>query len=246
VKEILRSDPKIGTARLNKRQLERLDYLVGQGYWLSSVDGYASPEGRRGPPRLSDRGPGAQWEGNKLLSDARAEKVRKLIVERYGPIRTFQMRDLHPRMRFPPGVQMPQGTGKSEHPMLNNRVGGELEGSALDRILILGVDKVPGDNQPKVRPFLEENSEELRRMTVEDQKFVTDKSKSVRQRAERLFENLRRVEIHLRHSEPWRGGAIKSYYLQHEHNCPNDLIEAAERQWGSRIPFTRPDPPLCN
>ena len=34
-------------------------------------------------------------------------------------------------------------------------------------------------------------------MTDEDQKFVTDKSKTLRERAERLFENLRRVEIHL-------------------------------------------------
>ena len=31
VEAILRSDPAIGTARLNKRALERLDYLVGQG-----------------------------------------------------------------------------------------------------------------------------------------------------------------------------------------------------------------------
>ncbi|MGZ8393867.1 MAG: hypothetical protein ACXWWJ_03775 [Nitrospira sp.] len=56
VNEILMSDPKLGTALLNKRTLQQLDYLVGQGYWLKSVKGYTSPEGRRRPPGPMDRG----------------------------------------------------------------------------------------------------------------------------------------------------------------------------------------------
>jgi hypothetical protein len=259
INEILRSDPKIGTARLNKRQLERLDYLVDQGYWLSSIDGYTSPEGRRRQGRPSDRGPtaksqgnnslacdpnrapAAKFEGNDALSCDRAEKVRKLIVERYGTgVRTLQMRALPRRMRFPPGAQMPSGTGRSERPMLDNRLGRELEGDALDRTLVLG------DKKLGVSPFLDENKDELTRMTVEDQQFVTDKSKSIRSRAARLFENLRRVEINLKHFKPARPGSLRTFNLKHEHNCPDDLIEAAERTWGSRIPFTKPDPPLCN
>ena len=124
--------------------------------------------------------------------------------------------------------------------MLNDRLGKELEGPALDRALILGDPKL------NVKPFLEEHPEELARMTDEDRTFVTDSRNSIRNRAERLFENLRRVEINLTHTEKLQPGTIVTHFLQHDHNCPNDLIEAAERQWGSRIPFTKPDPPLCN
>lgn len=241
VEAILRSQPKTGTARLNKRALERLDYLVGQGYWLSSVDGYTSPEGRRKPPQPSDRGAATKWEGNDALSVGRAEKVRKLIQARYRP--TLGMRSspgMPPLMRFPPDQRMPKGVGKSENPRLDDRFGNELEGTALDRAVIRG------DPTRGVKPLLEKHPEELARMTAEDRQFVTDPTKSTRNRAERLFENLRRVEIHLRNRERLRGATIASHYLAHEHNCPNDLIEAAERKWGSRIPFTKPDPPLCS
>ena len=55
IKEILASDPKIGTARLNKRQLEQLDYLVGQrllghvGQRLRLARGPAPSAGTEGP-----------------------------------------------------------------------------------------------------------------------------------------------------------------------------------------------------
>jgi hypothetical protein len=236
VDAILRSDPKIGTARLNKRALERLDYLVGQGYWLSSVAGYTSPEGRRPPPRPQDRGTAmAKWEGNDALSVERAEKLLKLIGARYRPIL-----GMRPLMQFPAGQQMPKAVGKSENPKLDDRLGKELEGPALDRAVILG-DKPLG-----VEPFLAKNPDELARMTAEDREFVNNTRNSVRARAERLFENLRRVEIHLRHREPLRPTSIPSTYLEHIHNCPKDLVEAAERKWGSRIPFVKKDPPLCN
>jgi hypothetical protein len=235
VDAILKSDPKAGTARLNKRALERLDSLIGQGYWLNSVNGYTSPEGRRPGPKPSDRGLAAKWEGNEALSLERAEKTRKLIQARYSF--TLSMRS--PRMRFPSDQQMPQVVGRSENPMLNDRLGAELEGVALDRAMILG------DTALGVKPFLEDHPEELARMTDEDRKFVTDKRNPVRDRAGKLFENLRRVEINLKHREALRGATIASYTLEHEQNCPQDLIEAAERKWGSRIPFTKPDPPLC-
>jgi peptidoglycan hydrolase-like protein with peptidoglycan-binding domain len=234
VNEILQSNPQLGTALLNKRALERLEYLVDQGYWLESVDGYTSPEGRRGPPGPGDRGPAATWEGNKALSAERAEKVRKLIENRYGRASILAMRG---RMRFPLGKSMPSGVGRSENPMLDKSIGVELEGGELDRILIRG-DK-------KSDPFLKQHPEELARMTEDDRKYVSDPRTSDRKRAERLFENLRRVEIHLRHTEKLRSVDVPGVGLVHEHDCPADVIEAAEHRWGSRIPFTRPDPPLC-
>lgn len=250
VNEILNSDPKVGTALLNKRTLQRLDYLVGQGYWLDSVKGYTSPEGRRGPPRPSDRGPAAAWKGNTRLSENRAKKVLELIKTRYGDMPTsLRMRNLPPRMRFPAGKRMPSGVGLSELPKLDVRPGVELEGAMLDRVMIHGgvkfldleCSKKAGDKGP----FVDQCPKELARMTERDQKYVTDQSISNRERAERLFENLRRVEIHLRHIEKRSNVDVPGVNFVHEHDCPADVIEAAERWWGSRIPFTKPDPPVC-
>lgn len=230
VNQILKSDPKLGTALLNKRTLQRLDYLIGQGYWLDSVKGYTSPEGRRGPPGRGDVGAAAKWEGNEKLSEERAKKVRDLIESRYVRI-SLQMRDLPPHMRFPSGKSMPTEVGRSELPKLDVRPGVELEGSKLDRVMISS--------------FIEQHPDELARMTEDDRKVVTDMRMSPRKRAERLFENLRRVEIHLRQREKLRDVDVSGTSLVHEHDCPPDVIEAAERQWGSRIPFTKPDPPIC-
>ena len=102
----------------------------------------------------------------------------------------------------------------SERPRLDNRLGGELEGSALDRAILNGDDKLG------VKPFLDTHSDELTRMTDEDQKFVKDKSKPDRQRAGRLFENLRRVEINLVRVDPVLPGSISVTNFEHVHNCP--------------------------
>jgi hypothetical protein len=241
VEAILRSEPKIGTARLNKRMLERLDYLVGQGYWLISVDGYASPEGRRPGPKPTDRGLMAKWEGNEALSRERAQKVLDVIKGRYGSLMRLRSGPgTPPAMVFPPDQRWPTGVGHSEVPKLDDRLGRELEGPALDRAVI------NGDPTRNVEPFLKKYPQELTRMTDEDRQFVADTSKSVRNRAERLFENLRRVEIRLLHREPVKDVKLATYYLKHEPACPKDLIEAAERKWGSRIPFIKRDPPICN
>jgi hypothetical protein len=235
IEALLKSDPKVGTARLNKRSLERLDYLVGQGYWLTKVDGFTSPEGLRQKPR--DPRLAAKWEGNDALSSERADKVRKLIEARYVTTPGLRMR--LPLMRFPPDQTMPQGVGRSETPRLDDRLGREVEGPQLDRAIVLG------DKTLSVKPFLDDHPEELARMTAEDQAFVTNTRNSVRDRAERVFENLRRVEIHLKHREPFQPTRVATFLLQQERPCAKDLIDAAEHQWGSRIPFTRPDPPIC-
>ena len=139
-----------------------------------------------------------------------------------------------------PGQPAPTAVGLSENPKLDDRLGGELEGSALDRAILYGDEKLG------VKPFLEQHPDELKRMTDEDQKFVSDKSKPPRLRAERLFENLRRVEINLVRFDPVVPGSFTTTNFEHVHNCPKDLVEAAERKWGSRIPFFKKDPPICN
>ena len=239
---ILKSDPKIGTARLNKRTLELLDHFVGQGYWLISVDGFASPEGRRGGPAPRERGTlAAKWEGNDALSKERAEKVLKLIDQRYVKP-SLKMRDIPPRMVFPFGETMPTGVGRSERPKLNDALGKELEGAALDRAVI------DGDKKLNVNPFLDDNKDELTSMTDDDQKFVQDKTKPVSERAKRLYENLRRVEINLKHRQELKDTKFPTTRLEHLRSCPKDLMDAAEKQWGpvARLTFKRRDPPICN
>jgi hypothetical protein len=253
VNEILRSDPKLGTALLNKRTLQQLDYLVARGYWLKSVYGYASPEGRRKPPAPTDRGAAAKWEGNDVLSKKRANKVLKLIKARYGDQPTnLQMRGLPPRMRFSAGKSMPSGVGLSEFPKLDVRPAVELEGAMLDRVMIHGGVKFECNEEaedknkvPDKGPFVSQCPKELARMTEGDRKYVTDSRLSDRKRAERLFENLRRVEIRLSHCEKLRPGEFSDIKLVHEHDCPAEVIEAAERKWGTRIPFLKPDQPVC-
>ena len=251
IDRILNSDPKLGTALLNKRSLQLLDYLVGQGYWVDSVKGFTSPEGRRGPPGKDERGAALKWEGNNQLADKRARKVRDLIEDRYLK-RTLKMRDLPPRMRFPNGKSMPSGVGMSECPRLEERPGVELEKAKLDRAMVRGgfvfecCEREPTASQAdKSLPFVKQCPTELARMTENDRKFVTNSGFNDRSRAERIFENLRRVEIHLLQREKLRDVDHPGTRLEHEHNCPPEVIEAAERQWGSRIPFTKPDPPIC-
>ena len=141
----------------------------------------------------------------------------------------------------------------SECPKLDASPGVELEGAKLDRAMIHGgvafecceFDRA-ATQAGKKGPFVEQCPAELARMTDTDRKFVTNSGFSDRKRAERLFENLRRVEIHLLQREKLRDIDVPGTRLVHEHNCPAEVIEAAERQWGSRIPFTKPDPPICN
>lgn len=227
IDEILQSEPKLGTAMLNRRVLDRLDYLVGQGWWVEAINGYTSPEGRRGPPKNKRE----KWEGNEALSKARAEKVSRLLTARYGGV--LKMRR---RMRFPPGKSMPTGTGKSEYPMLDARAGVELEGSALDTVMIKG--------NRKVKPFLELNPDERTRMTEADLKFIESRA-DVGKRAERLFENLRRVEIQMHFDEKLKPAHIPGTDLVREDKCPQEVLDAAVRKWGSMIPLTKPDPPVC-
>jgi hypothetical protein len=234
LQEILDNEAKGGTALLNQRNLDRLDSLVGRGYWLHSVQGFASPEGvLKVPGKLSESC--EDWKGNTTLSECRARKARALILDRYRLHLTMR-RKQHPEMRFPTPKYVPPAVGEAETPKVDDRV----DGTALERLIILG------DKSREIPPFLEAQSDELRRMTTDDQQFVTDRRRSVHDRAERVYQNLRRVEVQLRKYEPYKGPARPDVEYQTVSPCPDDLIAAAERHWGSRFSKPSPDPPLCS
>ena len=234
-KDNLRSNAKSGTARLNRINLDRLDNLVRRGYWPTSINGYTSPEGRRGGPGPKDRGRARAWEGNDALSHERAVTVQKLIVKRYLGKQVFNL-----RTRTPPPV------GKTEFPLLEKY---ELSktGPVTRPWERLQVKEVEGDELDTaiLGRFRQQHPEETTRMTDEDRAFIENASHGRRARAERMFENLRRVEINLKRVEMLKDTPHKSYYLERDDECPTDIAEAAEEKWGSRIPFVKADPPLC-
>jgi hypothetical protein len=235
----LRSDAKSGTAKLNQINLDRLDSLLRRNFTVKAITGWTSPEGSRDPETAKKPKGKKRWEGNDELSRERAKTVRDLILGKYAL--AARAGDVL-RDPVPP-------VGASEYPWFDKLVidpdtpfttevwkrlkSVELEGSELD-------ERVVGK-------FLAEHSEELARMTPEDRRFVQDTSKSTRQRAERMFENLRRVEVKLSKNEKFDTGPVpvKDTAYEREEECPQDVLEEAERKWGTRIPFTKAPPPLC-
>lgn len=87
---------------------------------------------------------------------------------------------------------------------------------------------------------------ELERLPAEERAFVTDEGTSVHRRAERIYPWLRRADVALvkdwiQHFEPievpstWYEGTA----------CPQEVENAADGHWGSRIPFNLPEPSIC-
>jgi hypothetical protein len=236
-KDRLRSDPKSGTAQLNQIALDRLDSLLTRGFNVTAINGYTSPEGRRGPPGAKDKGAAKNWEGNDELSAERARAAKKLIEKRYA---------LHARSGDVLG-RPPPALGKTELPTLTKYVLAkdgpitepwkrltevEVEGNELDAAIV-------GD-------FRENHPEETARLMPDDRAFIANASHGTRKRAERMFENLRRVEVILQRKEKLKDLPVHGYELNRDDECPQDVIDAAERKWGTRIPFTKAPPPLCS
>ena len=235
--DTLRSDPKSGTAILNQINLDRLDSLMHRGFRVSAINGYTSPEGHRNA--------GKGFEGNDELSDKRARKARDVIDKRYPRL---SMRGPIDRMRGDPIRKNAPVLGKTEQPLLTKATFAkgpptlepwkrikiqEVEGSELDAAII-------GE-------FRERHPEESARMMAGDRAFVDDAGKSTRKRAERMFENLRRVEILLDWTEKFEGKptTVNDVGYERDEGCPEDVIHEAERKWGTRIPFEKAPPPLC-
>ena len=235
-KDRLRSDPKSGTAQLNQIALDRLDSLLSRGYRVTAIDGYTSPEGRRGPPGAKDKGAARKWEGNDELSAERARAAKELIEKRYR----LGMRTADPIRRSAPVL------GKTEIPLLT-QVGLSDEGPVTEPWKRVTVSELEGDalDAAVIGRFLKEHPEEAVRLMPQDRAFIDDASHGPRKRAERMFENLRRVEVILEHREKFKDIPIEGYELNRDEDCPQDVIDAAERRWGTRIPFTKAPPPLC-
>ena len=164
--------------------------------------------------------------------------MQQLIKQRYlGK----EARTLH--TRTPPPI------GKTEFPLLETVTLGK-DGPVARPWERLQIKEVEGDalDSAVVGKFRKEHPEENTRMTDEDRAFIENPGHSTRARAERMFGNsaprgdqpqpLREVQ-----GRPPRGrragpGRRRAPLL--------DIAEAAEERWGSRIPFVKADPPLCN
>lgn len=236
-KDTLRSDPKSGTAILNRINLDRLDSLMRRGFRVSAINGYTSPEGKRGK--------GKRFEGNDELSNKRARKAKDVIDKRYPKL---GMRGPIDRMRGDPIRKNAPVLGKTEHPLLTQATF-ENGPATLEPWKRIKLQEVEGDELDAaiVGAFREAHPEESARMMPVDRAFIGDAGKSTRQRAERMFENLRRVEVLLDWTEQIKGKdtTVHDVGYERDENCPEEVIHEAERKWGTRIPFTKAPPPLC-
>jgi hypothetical protein len=232
-----RSNPKSGTAQLNLIEASELEDLLAEGYKVTSIEGYASPEGRRGGPGPKDVGAAKKWEGNNVLSAERATRAKQLLSGRRS---TLGMRS---PLKFDP-MNVPTA-GLGEHPLLDRAAqaasgnpeqpdGGkpvpaeELEGTDLER---------------KVIELFTNDRAEMARVTPDDAQFIKDARNSVHARAERIYDYLRRAEIHLLRewNEKSKPVPITDIMYVHE-DCPADILEAIQRKWGQ---WTPPEPSVC-
>ena len=100
--------------------------------------------------------------------------------------------------------------------------------------------------QAVVRQFTSDAAE-LDRLPAEERAFITDQRQSVHARAARIYPWLRRAEIKLLHtwSEPVPDKQVPKTGFERIEACPVEVENAADEHWGSRIPFTTPEPSIC-
>ena len=87
---------------------------------------------------------------------------------------------------------------------------------------------------------------ELDRLPPAERAAVTDTGTSVHRRAERIYPWLRRADVALVHDwvEPGKPVEVPTDTFDAV-ACPLDVEQAADGHWGSRIPFTTPEPSIC-
>ena len=234
-KDTLRSDPKSGTAILNQIKPRPARQPDARGFRVSAINGYTSPEGHRGA--------GKRFEGNDELSASAPARPREVIDKRYPRL---GMRARRPEA----GRADPQeraGPRQDGAPAAHEDH--VAKGPAtLEPWKRIKIDEVEGDELDAaiVGRFREQHPEESSRICP-GPRVRRRRGKGTRKRAERMFENLRRVEVVLDWTEKSRASRARwrDVGYERDENCPEDVINEAERKWGTRIPYEKAPPPLC-
>ena len=201
------------TGAANQEQHGKLRDFFGEGYVVTDIKGWTSPEGKRELPSGTTAG---RFPGNDPLSKQRADKARDVAVG-YCQMRTSQC-----------ATEATPATGMGEKLGLEADVGGtRLE-------------------QAVVQQFTSDAAE-LDRLPADERAFITDQRQSVHARAARIYPWLRRAEIKLLHSwsEPVPDKPVPKTGFERIEACPVEVENAADEHWGSRIPFTTPEPSIC-
>ena len=87
---------------------------------------------------------------------------------------------------------------------------------------------------------------ELDRLPAEERAFVTDQRRaSTPRRADLPVAAARRDHAAARLGEPVPDKQVPMTGFERIEACPVDVESAADEHWGSRIPFTTPEPSIC-
>jgi len=112
-------------AERNETEIPRIQQLFDDGWMVSSIRGFTSPEGPREGPSQPPRRGESQFIGNTALSQNRADAARTKIETLCNPLGMLAMR---PRRCFD-GTVTP--TGEGELLTANTASGREMEGTPL-------------------------------------------------------------------------------------------------------------------
>ena len=157
-----------------------------------------------------------RFPGNQPLSTARAAKAREEAIAGCGML----------RMRACADPSTP-AEGKGEKLGLE----ADATGAPLERAVVDQFTRDPA---------------ELERLPEAERAFVTDEKVSVHRRAERIYPWLRRAEITLVKDWLQEFKPIPIDVTNFDKTgCPQAVENAADEHWGSRIPFTTPEPSIC-
>ena len=187
-------------------ELDTLRDRLREGYRVTRVDGFTSPEG----PRAAGR----RFMGNVALGEARARAALALAVD--------PQRCPGGRICVDPNVEI---TGHSELPPLTRTVRRrgreeevELQGRQLDSA---------------VTQWFLDNQEEMDRLPAEEQDRIRNE-RNPHRAAQRIYPWLRRAEIHLRRDwlEPGRPVTTDLWMPEGRGgSCPDNVRQAAEGVW---------------
>lgn len=204
---ILETDARMPGKALNDTNLPELRSLLQDRWQVSQIAGYASPEGPM------EQRPGSQFQGNRRLSEQRAEATHDLITAECAPTPSL-LRMREPQSCFTEDFQLVVGEELySPEPDEQGR-------EAAGRPLALSA----------VGSFLSEENEgrEGRHRTPELEQQLEARRSSPQRQAELVYPLLRRAEISLTREETESYQVTIPADWRRLESCPAEVEQAVE------------------
>ncbi len=201
----LENDPRMPGKQLNDQNLPQLYNLLQNKWQANRITGYASPEGPM------EQQPGSKFQGNRKLSEERAQAAKTLIEEKCKP----SLLDMRQKPScFTEDFQTV--TGNELYSPEPDESGKEAKGTPLAKAA--------------VGSFLSEENDdrEARHRTPELKKKLEARKHSPQKQAELVYPLLRRTEISLVRQETEKYQVTIPARWQPIKSCPNKVKGAVE------------------